>query len=369
MAVIIFKPVEKCNSNCIYCDVIKKQQEQIMSYELLELIYNRIGEFLEANPKEKVSLTWHGGEVCLLKAEYFHKAYELQQKHCKNVQHRIEHLIQSNLTLINQEIIDALKKLNITHVGSSYDFIPGVRGLGKDRNTKAYNKLLFQGFRLLEKNNMDWGFIYVVTRRCLDKPLDVFHHLTNLSPKAPPMLNIIYVYGDDPHNLAVTNEEFADFLGAIFPYWYKNRNRFPNIKPFVNFLKSYESNNSFMGCELSGRCAYRWVYIGPTGETSQCGRGGDFNLISYGSILDRSLQEIMSDKKRDEIDKRNVVLPEGECKDCRFWSVCHGCCPLDSIQEYNTFLKKSPNCVWVKNFLEKYFEPVTGYKFNVPTSN
>ncbi|MDR0206327.1 MAG: hypothetical protein LBI45_03600 [Bacteroidales bacterium] len=77
MITLIFKAVEKCNSNCIYCGVIKKRQDVIMQFDLLQNILIKINDFLINNHSEEITFTWHGGEVCLLGSEYFQKAIEL----------------------------------------------------------------------------------------------------------------------------------------------------------------------------------------------------------------------------------------------------------------------------------------------------
>jgi sulfatase maturation enzyme AslB (radical SAM superfamily) len=120
MAIIIFKAIEKCNSNCIYCNVIKKHQDVVMDMGLVETVFGRINEFLLANPSETVTFTWHGGEVCLLGEQYLQKAHEIQTRLCPATGGRIKHLVQSNLTLITQGLIDAFKQLGITQIGSSF---------------------------------------------------------------------------------------------------------------------------------------------------------------------------------------------------------------------------------------------------------
>jgi len=360
MITIIFKAVEKCNSNCIYCGVIKKHQNMIMEYGLLEEIFQKINDYLLKYPDENISFIWHGGEVCLLGAEYFYKAIEFLDKHCKTTQNRIIHSVQSNLTLINQEIIDALKILKVTSVGSSYEFIPHIRGFGKQRDTAEYNRKFFVGVNLLEKNGMRWGVIYVVHKRSLQNPLEVFHTLTNLNVTSSPQFNKIYIYDEDEHNLSITGKEFADFLGAIFPYWWKNRERYPQITPFSDFYNSYTCKKNRMGCELTGLCSHRWIYIGPTGKVTQCGRSGDFGILPYGEIQNQSFEDILTHPQRDELKNRVNFLRNTECKECRFWMVCHGGCPLDAILINGKINTKAPHCEWIKPFLTEYFEPVTG---------
>jgi len=151
MAVIIFKALETCNANCAYCEVIKKNVKEIMDTGLLDTVFQKIGAYLHTYPKEDITFTWHGGEVALLGADYFNTAFNIQQKYCKDVSHRIRHQVQSNLTIINQKIIDVFRKMGINHIGSSYEMVPGIRGLGPKRNSDAYNKRFMRGVELLKK--------------------------------------------------------------------------------------------------------------------------------------------------------------------------------------------------------------------------
>jgi uncharacterized protein len=362
MAVIIFKAVERCNSNCIYCDVIKKRQEQTMSFDLLETVFRRIDEFLRAKPEQRVFFTWHGGEVGLLGAGYFATALELQNTFCAKTKSRIEHLVQSNLTLMTQNLAEAFLALGITQVGSSYEVIPHIRGFGPERDSEAYAKLFLRGTEVLDRNKIGWGVIYVVHRRSLADPLGIFKFLTNLSLRNNPNFNMVHVYGKDPHGLRIGPEEFADFLGAILPYWWERRDRFPNVKPFAGLLKNYTTPDLSQVCELSGACEREWVYIGPEGDASQCGRSGDYNLVTYGRIQDRSLADILADPQRDRFTERTRFLAEHDCRECRFWGICHGGCPLDAYALHEDFRHRSDACGFIRTFLEKYFEPVTGLR-------
>jgi len=365
MITIIFKAVEKCNSNCIYCGVIQKQQDMIMQYELLQKILQKIDHFLRQYPEEEINLIWHGGEVCLLGAEYFFKVIEMLDTYCPTTKNRIQHSVQSNLTLIDQEIIDALKILGIKTIGSSYEFLPHIRGFGKNRDSIAYNKKFFEGVNLVEDNGLSWGVIYVVHKQSLQNPLEVFNILTNLHVGNAPKLNKIYIYGEDKHNLTITGREYADFLGAILPFWWEHRERFPNVMPISQFYESYTHNTNRMDCELGGRCSHKWLYIGPTGKSSHCGRAGDFGIQSYGNIQDQTFEELMNHPQRQDINNRTAILKEGECRDCRYWLVCHGGCPLDAMLVNGDINTCAPHCEWVKHFLSQYFEPITGMRFEI----
>ena len=362
MRTIIFKAIEKCNSNCVYCEVIAKRQHAVMKYELLRETLRKINDYLLKYPEEEINIIWHGGEVCLLGAEYFFKAIEFLERYCKTTKNRIKHAAQSNLTLMNREIIDAFKILGMKTVGSSYEFIPHIRGFGKNRDSLQYNKKFFEGVNLLEQHGLSWGVIYVVHKQSLKNPLEVFHLITNLNVSGGPKFNKIYIYGEDKYNLSITGREYADFLGAILPFWWAHKERFPNTSPFSQFYDSYTRRTIHMDCELAGRCSHGWLYIGPTGNTSQCGRFGDFEIVTYGNIQNQTFEALMTHPHRDAIKNRSAILQNGACKDCPFWMVCHGGCPLDAILTNGNMNTKSPHCEWVKPFLTEYFEPITELK-------
>ncbi len=361
MATIIFKPTEKCNSNCIYCDVVTRKSPKTMSLDLLEHIFKNINEYLQKLPQERIQLIWHGGEPLLLGEEYFLKAIGFQEKHCPETKDRIDHAMQSNLTLVKQSYLDIFKRMGMNQLGTSFEPLPGMRGPGKNRDSKIYNTQFFKGVSLLERNNFGWGFIYVVTKRSLKKPLDIFYFLSNIRLNGCFMLNPVLIYGEDKDKIAITPEEYADFLGAIFPHWWKHRDRFPDVNPFKMFTDNIIEKKPVLGCADTGKCAYGHVYIGPSGEASQCGRAGDWEIISYGNIKERSLLEIMKDKQREQFLERDEILKNGECTDCKYWEFCHGGCPLDSYSKHKDFVHKTEWCEAKRIFLKKYFEPITGF--------
>jgi len=360
MAVLIFKPTESCNSNCIYCEVTKKKNVKVMSLDVLELTFARINEYLAAYPDEELALTWHGGEPCLLGVDYFKKTLEFQDAQCPTTKSRIKHLVQSNLTLMSQDYVDVFKKLGITNIGSSYDPVPRIRGFGPERDSDAYNAHFLKGIDLLGINKMTWGVIYVVHRRSLDKPLDILNYLTNINLDCAPIFHRIKVIYEDKDRLAISAEEFADFLGAIFKAWWADRDRYGAIQPFQWYADNIIDHKNSLTCEISGDCAYKWFYLGPEGEASHCGIGGDYGALSYGNIKDRSIHDILHDRQRDEMAKRQTVLLETKCKGCRFWRICHGGCPIAAYINSGDFNHPAPSCEETTIFFEKYFEPITG---------
>lgn len=366
MSTIIFKPTEKCNSNCAYCDVVVRKAPITMSLELLETTFIKINEYLLEKNDEKLTLIWHGGEPLLLGVDYYKKALKFINQHCGKTKHLIEHAMQSNLTLMKQEFIEVFREMGIHHLGTSFEPIANIRGSGKEIDSEAYNRKFFEGINILKENNFGWGFIYVVTKKALAKPLDIFYFLSNLKLSGGFMMNPVLIYGKDENNIAITPQEYVDFIGEIFPVWLKNRKRYKDVDPFKTIMKNIEEEGESLGCVDSGTCAYNHLYIGPSGETSQCGRSEDWGIVNYGNIKDRSLLEIFNDPRREDFLKRTKYLLENDCAGCRFWKICHGGCPLDAYSPNEEgLMRKTAWCDVRKLFMEKYFEPITGMKFGI----
>jgi uncharacterized protein len=364
MATLIFKATEKCNSNCAYCDVIHKEQKiASMPLDMLELIFIRIDEFLKARPEEHFNVTWHGGEPLLLGSGYFLRAWELQEKRCPETKSRISHAVQSNLTLFSEEFIEPLSRLGIRQMGSSYDPEPHMRGPGPEIDSNLYNRLFMEGTGLAERHGFNWGLIYVVTRKSLARAREIFFFLTNLRLHGGVHFNPVLTYDETRQHLAVTPEEFSDFLGTLLSLWWPHQERYPIVQPFHGLKHNLQENGRSLGCGDSGQCAYSYVSISPEGEASHCGRSSDWGLLKYGNIQDRSLEDIFRDEQREQLLARNEILPRTECQGCRFWTICHGGCPLDAWWKHRSFAHKSEWCEAKRGFIERYFEPITGLTF------
>lgn len=371
MATVIVKATESCNSRCSYCDVVRKANTgRSMSLEVLDALFARIDEYLRRYPEEDVEFLWHGGEPLLLGVDYYRAALELQRKRCPQTATRLKHAIQTNLTCFDERFVDVLQQLGINGVGTSYDAEPQMRGGGPLVDSETYNRSFLRALSCIERHGFAWGMIYVVTKRSLARPLDVFHLLTNLllgdgaTGGGGVNLNPVLIYDEERRHLAVSPEEMVEFYGAIFPEWWRHRARYPDVQPFRSAVECVVEGRIRLACVESGACARHHINVAPDGTTSQCGRAADWGLLPYGNIAERSLEAILGDEQRRQLEDRVGLLQVGECAGCRFWEVCHGGCPLDAWSQHKSFMHKSEWCEARRGFLERHVEPVTGARFD-----
>jgi radical SAM protein with 4Fe4S-binding SPASM domain len=211
---------------------------------------------------------------------------------------------------------------------------------------------------LIEAEGFNWGVIYVVTKLSLDQPREIFQFLANLAPRGSFMFNPVLIYSDRLAELRITPEEFVDFLGAILTLWWERRHELPQVQPFDSLAGNLLEENKLLMCGDSGECAYNHINLLSDGSLSHCGRSADWGLLDYGSIFDKSFVEVLADPQREELMRRNTVLPKTDCRACRFWDICHGGCPLDAWSASGSFLHKTGWCYAKRGFIEKYLEPL-----------
>lgn len=375
MLTIILKATEYCNANCVYCAVRdKERKKERMGVDVLRTCIERIGEYLKANPKSDVNITWHGGEPLLLGTEWFRTVAAFQRQVLGPAAKRIRHTIQSNLTLMNDELAGALKDLGIDSVGSSFEYVPGLRRIGVENpSTEEYVRGFFDGLAVLKRHGLGTGIIYVVTSQTVNQPIETMVFLENLFGKRQRgkfRLNPMYREGEGASDanayLAVTAEQFGHFLGRAYQYWYPRRDLLGGIMPLSSFYGAVTETEEAMGCEESGICAESHLAIAPSGDVFQCGRAMDNLILRYGNVRESTFDELLRHPLKQELAQRPSKLREGECADCKLWGLCNGGCPVDASIYGKDWRKRTYFCETKHIVYDQYVLPLHRADGNLP---
>lgn len=365
---LIIKATEQCNANCVYCSVGSKNTKHVkMGEEVLSLLFDRISGYLKQSAENEVLIIWHGGEPLLLGLEFFEKVYECETRILRENAKRVQHTLQTNLTLYRVAFDQILRKLRMTGIGTSFEHVDNLRGIGDSGDSLLYNRKFFEGLRLLRRTDLFLGIIYVVTSASLDKPVESLVYITNLihnREKAGVRLNTIYLEGEarkeSALHLQVSPEEFGYFLGKAFTHWLRRRHTMPVVQPFTSIYDYLSNGNRSFCCDEAGICSRSHLGIGPDGELFQCGRSMDAGLLKLGNIRDTEIAGIVNHPVKKMIAERQEALASADCADCRFFDVCHGGCPIDSYVHCGTMLGKSTFCETKKIFYQEFVEPLLG---------
>lgn len=369
MLTIIAKVTEYCNANCIYCAVSDKDRKKSkMTVPTVNLLMTRIAEYLGADQERGVTVTWHGGEPALMGPAFYATVYDAQRTVLRGMGHRLRHSMQSNITLMTQELIDVLLKLGVDHLGTSYDYRPGVRGIGPARDSDTYNRLFFKALNLLKKNGIEAGVIFVVTSHSIGDPEGTLAFLTNLLGKRQRghfRINQLYFEGE-AQKLASTPlhlkpEDFGHFLGKAYLLWYRQKSLLPHVAPFAGVHKAVTTGDlRGLGCEDTGDCGLTHISVNPDGGIFQCGRSMDSNVLRYGHIEQHSFDDILAMPTKQELIERSETMRSSECAACPIYRVCHGGCPVDSFIYTGDWRNKTYFCGARKVFWLEYVLPHHG---------
>ena len=325
---IIVVPTEKCNCKCKYCfepdevhkglgveydfDAMKKSLEQIWG-----------GRYHHS------SIALHGGECTLIPFEEFEKLvsliYNLPWKRSDGTVGRKGAVsIVTNGTLITDKHIELFKKYNV-HVAISVDGSPDLNILrGPDPSdkqvTRVYNLKVNETIKKLRGNGV------AVSIMCM-------LHSGNVSTKEQRgklggwmlwlkkqgitggRVNPIY---SDRH------PELEPRLNDLFQMWvnvYKwNKKYGLRWNPLIEMERNLTGENKQPQPCVHNKCDpfnTHTISVLPDGQIGCCDR-----TFTHG-LYTRSLDETKSG--------RYSALEQIDCKDCKYWRVCHGGCPEEGI--------------------------------------
>jgi len=363
---LIVKPTEFCNADCTYCSVAEKADKKSrMTLDTLQTLMERIAEYLSVDSFRRVGITWHGGEPALMGVEFFRAAGILQKEVLGVNADRLQHSIQSNLTVMSEDLANAYADLGIRSVGSSYDMSPGVRTIGK-HNSDNYNRKFFRGLEIIHRHGIGTGIIFVVTSRVIERPVETMIFLTNLLGKRHRghfRLNPMYMEGEallQEHSLSITSEQYGHFLGKAYQYWYPRRHVLSGIAPFSGLAQIVDGIPTNMSCEEVGSCGDTHLAVAPNGDLYQCGRAMDNDILKYGNIHHDSFDVTFETPLKKELLRRSSKLRVSDCASCDLWEYCHGGCPIDGHIAYHEWQHKTYYCGTKHILFPEYVYPMHG---------
>lgn len=133
-----------CNLRCSYCyELPLLSDRRRMQHQQLQRMFAHVREYLDQQAEPvQVRFQWHGGEPLLLPPDYYHAAFEGCAEIFQDSPHRVQHTVQTNLTILDDARLTLLKS-GFDSVGVSLDVCSGLRvnKLGVDQENRTHDNL------------------------------------------------------------------------------------------------------------------------------------------------------------------------------------------------------------------------------------
>jgi len=177
---LVIQPSPFCNIDCSYCYLPERSNTNKIKPETIEKLMERV---LEANLIDRqVTVVWHAGEPLAVPLSYYRRYFQIIKANTPD-HLTIRHSIQSNGMLITDEWCRFIKEKNIS-IGLSIDGPAFLHN--KNRVTRAGKGTLakaLEGAALLQKHNIRFHIIAVITAESCNYPDEIFNFFKELGVK------------------------------------------------------------------------------------------------------------------------------------------------------------------------------------------
>jgi uncharacterized protein len=343
----IVKPTTQCNLDCKYCYVDEHSSSNRMDKATLE---KTIGEIIKYNQslERQSRFLWHGGEPLLMDIDFWKDVITFQKKY--ETAFKIKNGVQTNLTLLNEELITFFKE-NDFAISTSLD---GPREIhDKTRVFKngsgTYDKVI-ENIRLLKSNDMHVGLVVVLNEESAPYIKDIYNLM--LEEGLSFSVNAVSpVKRAEDNKTFVSPESFGKAMIELFDLWLFEENREVANKVRINNAE-LSMEKLILGiarkCSNSKHCSKSFIGINHKGDIYPCGTLNDKDEFKYGNIKEGELKDLLNCELRYSMIKRAEMVRDDECVKCEWNNVCNSGCMSHAYAKNKDIYSKDPFCTAYK---------------------
>jgi uncharacterized protein len=260
----VLKTASRCNLNCSYCYVYNKGNESwrsrpaIMPDHVFDACVTRIRRYCEESEQPSVTISFHGGEPCLIGSGRF-------AERCKRLRNDLGQLVdvrlvlQTNGTLLDAEWARVLGTYGV-EVGVSVDGSELVHDANRvDHAGRGSYGRVCRGLSVLHDAGVPFSILSVIQLGA--NGLDTHRHLLALEPEG-----INYLFPDFTHDSfdqvrrAYGPTPCWDFLRPIFDEWVASWPPTVMVPLFWNVIRIVMGADSHLDVLGNDRLPFAFIY-------------------------------------------------------------------------------------------------------------
>ncbi len=324
-----------CNLDCSYCFFLAKEELYPGgTFRMSEpLLREYLRQLLEAHRTPEVTVSWQGGEPTMMGLPFFRRGMELVTELARPGQ-RIEHTIQTNATLIDDEWAAFLAEHDVL-VGVSVD---GPRHLHDtyrlDKGGKPTFDRVMRGLQRLQAHGVRWNALTTVHHANEDRGLEVYRFLRDeLGAEYIQFIPIVerpspggVPVGDQVTDRSASPEGYGRFLVEVFDEWVRRDVGRVYVQMFDSTLANFLDVPGSL-CVHSETCGTA-LALEHNGDVYSCDHFVEPAHL-LGNIGERHPLDLVSSPQQQRFGQAKHDTLPAYCRRCDVRFACHGGCPKD----------------------------------------
>ncbi len=325
---ILIKPASSlCNANCAYCfyeDVSTNREIKSYGFMQKKTAEKIVDEAFNIMPSyDRINFVFQGGEPLLAGSEFYLEFISYTQEHKNNI--LVEYSMQTNGTLLNDELCTLFKKYNFL-IGISIDGFKKSHNKHRFLNRNGSFDKVMEGVDLLRKHKINFNVLTVLTDYLSNYPNELFQFYKDNEFNVVQIIPCLPDFNQKPVESPyyLTPKQFYSFYSNFFDIWlnelkqgnYISESLIDNV---VNTVLGLPVNR----CGMFGACQLHHIFESD-GSMYPC----DFYVIDkfkLGNILDLGLKQINLNPLVEDFKNYDNKL-EDVCINCEFKLICNGNC-------------------------------------------
>jgi uncharacterized protein len=333
-----------CNLKCKYCYIEGSSEPNFKNYSMDKQTFNSLIEYLEElinfekkkNPKkEKLTFIYYGSEP-LMSKDYFIKSLDSIKKICDKNKIVPDFQITTNGTLIDDEIVKAMKKY---HVGVSIS-LDGEKEINDKMritqdNKGTYDKVI-SGLDLLKKSKIPFGISCTISDHNINVLKNSASHFIQLGASSVGF-NILL----NPRFTKISLTSLPNLNNSLIEASHEIQKRGLYEDRVQRKVRAFNGIPRFKDC---GGVGNQLVFF-PNGDIGPCEAYLCNRKNIIGNIKSIKVEEIENSPVIKYWTERYPLNME-ECLYCPALGICGGGCPFnaETLSKKNIYQRDKPFC-------------------------
>ena len=317
----VVKVSKLCNLRCRYCyEFPELGNRERMSLPQLEAMFSNIAEYFRGTSR-KMDFVWHGGEPLLHTPGYYRKIFELQDRLLG--QHGVPYTnsIQTNLTVINDDILDLLRS-SFDHIGVSIDLFGGNRVF---RSGREAEEAVIKNMQRLQDEGIPFGCITVLSQSTAPHVEEIydFFESSNVSFRLLPIYRT--GYAGQLHDHELTPQEIVTALIKVVERWLTSDTEI-EVRPIQEYfchVVRYLSGDDPVKRFYDKRAAEVVMIVNTDGNIFSNGDAYDTDLC-HGNIFSQGFGELRTSAGFLRACQMSEERTRQTCAQCEYHGSCSG---------------------------------------------